>query len=170
MKTFARKDVFSWSNCIGVKVGMMGYFAFNLKELKELVKKTKPKKLLEVVYERGLPFKACIYNGNFNDYYPSYEYYPFFLPVDKITSEKQQVLGIFDKKDIFTIVTAEEAKAYIGKQGYFGDSIQDLVREINEYGPDELAEVFPEHNLHEVFRPQYYESSYGLFLPAEKVK
>jgi hypothetical protein len=32
----------------------------------------------------------------------------------------------FDKKDVFTIVTAEEAKTYIGKQGYFGDSFGEL--------------------------------------------
>lgn len=37
---------------------------------------------------------------------------------------------LFDKRDVFTLVTAEEAKAYIGKQGYFGDSFQDLIIEI----------------------------------------
>ena len=28
----------------------------------------------------------------------------------------------FDKKDVFTVVNAEEAQKYIGQQGYFGDS------------------------------------------------
>lgn len=81
----------------------------------------------------------------------------------------------FDKKDVFTLVTAEEAKAYIGKQGYFGDSFQELERAIKETGSNELAEVFPDEHIDRVFRPQDYKSAYslflyGLFLPSDKVK
>ena len=78
----------------------------------------------------------------------------------------------FDKKDVFTIVTAEEAKDYIWKQGYFGDSFKDLEREIKENGSNKLAEIFLDQDtdINIVFRPQGYEMSYGLFLPADKVK
>lgn len=38
----------------------------------------------------------------------------------------------FAKKDVFTLVTAEEAKAYIGKQGYFGDSFGELEEDIKK--------------------------------------
>ena len=82
----------------------------------------------------------------------------------------------FDKKDVFTLVTAEEAEAYIGKQGYFGDSFKDLERKIKEDDCDELAEIFLEQDadINIIFRPRgyesCYESSFGLFLPADKIK
>lgn len=81
----------------------------------------------------------------------------------------------FNKKDVFSLVTAEEARAYIGKQGYFGDSLQELERAIKETGSNELVEVFPDERIDRVFMPQDYKSSYslflyGLFLPADKVK
>lgn len=79
-------------------------------------------------------------------------------------------MKIFNKKDVFTIVTEEEAKAYIGKQGYFGNSLEDLEEEINKYGSDELEEVVHEKYTSNIFRPRGYESTYSLFLPDDKVK
>lgn len=76
----------------------------------------------------------------------------------------------FDKKDVFSLVTAEEAKAYIGKRGYFGDSFKELESNINSGCSDNLGEVFPDRYTSIVFRPYARESSYGLFLPADKVK
>lgn len=76
----------------------------------------------------------------------------------------------FDKKDIFTIVTAEEAKAYTGKQGYFGNTLEDLEEEINKYGSDELEEIVHQKYTSNIFRPRGYESTYSLFLPDDKVK
>lgn len=76
----------------------------------------------------------------------------------------------FDKKDVFTLVTAEEAKAYIGKRGYFGDSFKELESDINRGCGDKLEGVFPDRYTSIVFKPYAHESSYGLFLPADKVK
>lgn len=76
----------------------------------------------------------------------------------------------FDKKDVFTLVTAEEAIAYIGKRGYFGDSFEELESSINKGWSDNLGEVFPDRYTNVVFRPYACETSYGLFIPADKVK
>lgn len=76
----------------------------------------------------------------------------------------------FDKKDVFTLVTAEEAIAYIGKRGYFGDSIEELESNINKGCGDNLGEVFPDRYTSIVFRPYACETSYGLFIPTDKVK
>lgn len=76
----------------------------------------------------------------------------------------------FDKKDIYTIVTEEEVKAYIGKLGYFGDSLEELEEKINKDDCDELAEVVHENYTSNAFRPRGYDSAYGLFLPNDKVK
>lgn len=76
----------------------------------------------------------------------------------------------FDKKDVFTLVTAEEAKAYIGKQGYFGDSFSELEEDIKKGCSGRLEDVFPDRYTSIVFRPYACETSYGLFIPTDKVK
>lgn len=76
----------------------------------------------------------------------------------------------FDKKDVFTIVTAEEAIAYIGKRGYFGDSFKELESNINKDCGDNLGEVCTDRYTSIVFRPYTCETSYGLFIPTDKVK
>ena len=76
----------------------------------------------------------------------------------------------FDKKDVFTLVTAEEAKAYIDKQGYFGDSFKELEEDIEKGWSRKLKEVFPDRYTSIVFRSLGSETSYGLFLPTDKLK
>ena len=76
----------------------------------------------------------------------------------------------FDRKDVFTLVTAEEAKDYIGIKGYFGDSFEELEDDIRKANNAELAEIFPNQETNIVFRPSRSSACYGLFLPASKVK
>lgn len=76
----------------------------------------------------------------------------------------------FDKKDVFTLVTAEEAKAYINEQGYFGDSFGELEEDIKKGCSGRLEKVFPDRYTSTVFRPYASDTSYGLFLPTDKLK
>ena len=76
----------------------------------------------------------------------------------------------FDKKDVFTLVTAEEAKAYIGKQGYFGDSFEELEEDIKNKYKMQLENVYPDRYTSIVFRPYASDTSYGLFIPVDKIK
>ena len=76
----------------------------------------------------------------------------------------------FDKKDVFTLVTAEEAKAYIGKQGYFGDSLEELEEDIKNKYKMQLENVYPDRYTSIVFRPYASDTSYGLFIPVDKIK
>lgn len=76
----------------------------------------------------------------------------------------------FDKKDIFTIVNAEEAKKYIGQQGYFtsfySDNLSDwdfdILKSINDLKSSECNSIFNAKNNDYI--------CYGLFLPMNKVK
>lgn len=76
----------------------------------------------------------------------------------------------FNKKDVFTLVTAEEAKAYISKRGYFGDSFEELESDIKSGYSEKLKEVFPDRYTSIVFRPYASDTSYGLFIPVDKIK
>ena len=77
---------------------------------------------------------------------------------------------IFDKKDVFYLATTEEAKTYIGKDGYFGNSFGELERDIRRGCTGKLEDIFSGDGVNAVFRPYDSSSSYGLFLPIDKVK
>lgn len=71
----------------------------------------------------------------------------------------------FDKQDIFTCVTAEEAITYIGNNGYFANSLSGF-NHIDCFAPYSLDEVQIGTDKPFVYKKE----SYALFLPANKIK
>lgn len=79
---------------------------------------------------------------------------------------------LFDKKDVFSWSNCEEAKKYIGKEGYFGDSLRELQKNIEDDKSRTLSNVMENNVIDFVFRPLDTFSDvlcFGLFLPASKV-
>ena len=79
----------------------------------------------------------------------------------------------FDKKDVLSALTLEEAAQYKSKEGYFANNIKDLQREVDNNRIDTLCEIKEEAQWGLVF--QYHYGLVGhdcssLFLPADKVK
>ena len=77
----------------------------------------------------------------------------------------------FDKKDIFTNVTAEEAQKYIGEEGYFADNLG-LLKILVELNEKEILTRIGDEDDCFAFKYQSNgcECLNSLFLPAEKVK
>ena len=77
----------------------------------------------------------------------------------------------FDKKDIFSLLNAEDAKPYIGKFGYMADNVQTLRKNVEENKRFKLHDIEDDYILpfkvciknDEIF-------GFGLFLPADKVR
>ena len=76
----------------------------------------------------------------------------------------------FSNRDVFTTATVVGAMSYIGKKGYFADSIAGLYRAIDENCIGKLEDVFLTENIDQVFKPVGSTESYGLFLPEDKLK
>lgn len=75
-------------------------------------------------------------------------------------------MKIFDKKDVYTCVTAEEAKKYVGKLGYPSNSLNKLKTLINNFAPYSLDKIDLDND-----KPFFYrEDGFLFFLPADKVK
>ena len=79
----------------------------------------------------------------------------------------------FDPKDVYGPQDAyegSEALQYIGKRGYFGDSLVSLQENIVRHDSLSLTIVFADNDTF----PYQYESnpgpSFALFLPADKVQ
>lgn len=77
----------------------------------------------------------------------------------------------FDKKDVYSWSNAEKAKQYIGKQGYFGDSIAELDNKIQGVFKNILTDIFASDTDRASFPfGNDDEETWSLFLPADKVK
>ena len=77
----------------------------------------------------------------------------------------------FDKKDVYSWSNAEKAKQYIGKQGYFGDSIAELDNQIQGVFKNILTDIFASDTDRASFPfGNDDEETWSLFLPADKVK
>ena len=80
----------------------------------------------------------------------------------------------FDKKDVFSWSNAEEAKQYIGKEGYFADvccsdkSYWQKAKLVGVRCDDSISEVFVSSVLIEDCDDETL--VFGLFIPADKVK
>ena len=74
----------------------------------------------------------------------------------------------FDKKDVFTCLNAEDAKVYIGKEGYLADSLYNLRNAIQDNENTFELETINDDSYYGRFRS--CDSDYMLFLPADKVK
>lgn len=73
--------------------------------------------------------------------------------------------NLFDKSDVFTVVTAEQAK--VGDRGYFGNSFLDLQDAIKNNYLANIATIFP--GRCDCFMNNTENTIYGLFLPLDKV-
>lgn len=79
----------------------------------------------------------------------------------------------FNLEDVFGANDVEQAKAYIGKKGYYADSIEDLDDYIeNKSHIDKLYEVDEDLGIfrYVIGRSYDYNNDYNYFLPLEKVK
>lgn len=78
----------------------------------------------------------------------------------------------FNLEDVFGANDVEQAKAYIGKKGYYADSIEDLDDYIeNKSHIGKLYEVDEDLGiLRYVIGRSYDYNNYNYFLPLEKVK
>ena len=82
------------------------------------------------------------------------------------------MIKTFDRKDIFTVVNAEEAQKYIGQQGYFGCSFGLLKTMIDSKSTETLLEILDEDCLCRFISTSFSSSRtsrWCLFLPAAKV-
>lgn len=76
MKTFDKKDVFSWANCEETPLNTWGYFGEDLKDLKREIKEGHEHKLLSIDSEDNYCFKYIENDSRISS--------PFFLPADKV--------------------------------------------------------------------------------------
>ena len=81
---------------------------------------------------------------------------------------------LFDKDDVFSWANAEEARQYIGKKGFFSDvgcnneNYWKKAKLIDIRCDDGVSDVFVSSEQIEEYGDEHY--TYGLFLPADKVK
>lgn len=78
----------------------------------------------------------------------------------------------FDKKDVFCSFNVEDAQKYIGKLGYFGNTLKELKKWVDNYPPDKLEKILKDDDdgtrIFKVDDPEPF--VFCLFLPADKVK
>lgn len=75
----------------------------------------------------------------------------------------------FNRKDVYSWSDPESAKKYVEKKGYFGNSFQELVTNVNNNKTSILWNVFSANDVHCIFEDEH-DNRYGLFLPMDKVK
>lgn len=78
----------------------------------------------------------------------------------------------FDIKDVFSWSNAEDAKQYIGKEGYFADNLNDLQECVSNNNFQTLfsLDLDPETDVDSIFSITEIDYKYALFIPADKVK
>lgn len=78
----------------------------------------------------------------------------------------------FDKKDVYSWANCEDAKQYIGKEGYFADNLETLESRIINNENNELSSINPKNDVDFIFYFKIEDDlcCSGLFLPADKVK
>ena len=74
--------------------------------------------------------------------------------------------NLFDKKDVISWANCEEAKKYIGEEGYFRDDYQG---DLAAWSKGLLQDVDPSMPVDCIFEDEENDV-HGLFLPADKVK
>lgn len=81
-------------------------------------------------------------------------------------SEKVKMDKLFDKQDVLTITTADQAIE--GDRGYFGDNLTMLATNVKQGDIHSLDRIY-ESTLFP-FKGDHHVNCFGLFLPADKVK
>jgi hypothetical protein len=77
---------------------------------------------------------------------------------------------VFDRKDVFSWSNAEEARQYIGQEGYFSDI---CYNDLTLWNKAELIDISCDSDTASVFTEECGDEenfSFGLFLPIDKVK
>lgn len=76
----------------------------------------------------------------------------------------------FNRSDVYSWSNAGDAKAYVGKEGYFGDSLSELDTQVRGVFKSILTDVYAD-DTDKVSHPfgSSDDETWGLFLPAEKV-
>ena len=74
----------------------------------------------------------------------------------------------FDKKDVYSWSNAEEAKQYIGKEGYFSNNFSGLQNKVRNCYELSILENIDNYGIC-CFNTKVADG-FGLFLPADKVK
>lgn len=72
----------------------------------------------------------------------------------------------FDRKDVYSVLNAEDASQYVGTKGYFADTLSCLNEKVRKNMLDPLDDV---NQLHD-FPFISYVTGFLFFLPADKVK
>ena len=78
----------------------------------------------------------------------------------------------FDQKDVYSWSNAENAKKYIGKEGYFADSLKELQECVSNDDFYTLFSIDFDSNtdVDSIFSITNIDYRYALFLPLDKVK
>lgn len=80
-------------------------------------------------------------------------------------------MKIFDRKDVYSWSNAKTARQYIGKEGYFGDSIAELDRKIRGDFQNILMDIFDSDTDRASFPfGNNDEETWSLFIPTDKVR
>ena len=76
----------------------------------------------------------------------------------------------FNRSDVYSWSNAGDAKAYVGKEGYFGDSLSELDTQVRGVFKSILTDVYAD-DTDKVSHPfgSSDDETWGVFLPAEKV-
>lgn len=75
----------------------------------------------------------------------------------------------FDKKDVYSWSNAEDAKQYIGKEGYFSNNFSALKIKVKNCDELNMLKNIDSYGIC-CFNPNEHFEGFGLFLPADKIK
>ena len=104
MKTFDKKDVFSWSNAEDAKQfckGGYGYFADSLKDLQECVSNNNIQKLFSICLEPETDVDS-VFSITESDYY-----YALFLPEEKVKEVEEKKWRAFETMEEFIKIVGD---------------------------------------------------------------
>ena len=76
----------------------------------------------------------------------------------------------FDKKDVFSVLNAEDASRYVGEKGYFADDLQTLKQNVEENRLYKLHKISANYTFPFRGEKEYDLNNFSLFLPANKVR
>lgn len=82
-------------------------------------------------------------------------------------------MNFFDKKDVLSSININEAKQYIGKNGYFGNNLTEIQKAVDNESADMLGGIDEDASWGAIFQYNYGLIGHNcstLFLPADKLK
>lgn len=88
----------------------------------------------------------------------------------KDKEEEKNKMKVFDKKDVFSWANAEDAKEYIGKEGYFAHTLSQLNERIQKSDFERLEKIDDSNTNCFCKESDGAMCYWSMFLPADKVK